>query len=65
MEAHLVHYNKKYMNIETATNKPDGLAVVALFLQTADNCVNEDFSQFANAISRITRKNSFVSVSPG
>lgn len=32
MEAHLVHYNAKYKNINEAITKSDGLAVVAFFI---------------------------------
>lgn len=33
MEAHLVHYNSKYKDFAEAVSKPDGLAVVAFFLE--------------------------------
>lgn len=32
MEAHLVHYNAKYANINEAITKSDGLAVIAFFI---------------------------------
>ena len=30
---HLVHYNKRYRDIKEAMTKPDGLAVLGVFLQ--------------------------------
>lgn len=65
IEAHLVHYNKKYGDFASAFNKPDGLAVLAFFFEANDNLENKDFSEFANAVKKIVRKNASVSISSG
>ncbi|XP_072013480.1 carbonic anhydrase-related protein-like isoform X2 [Amphiura filiformis] len=33
MELHLVHWNSKYGNLQEAMGKPDGIAIIALFIQ--------------------------------
>lgn len=35
MEMHLVHFNDKYESWEKAMNQPDGLSVIAVFLQVS------------------------------
>lgn len=37
MEAHAVHYNSKYSSFKEAADKPDGLAVVAFFLEVSSS----------------------------
>lgn len=32
-ELHFVHYNKKYGSLGNATNHPDGLAVLGVFVE--------------------------------
>lgn len=65
MEVHLVHYNKKYLNFENACEKPDGLAVLAFFLQAIDGVNNEDFTKFSKSVTQVIRKNSAVALSSG
>lgn len=43
MEAHAVHYNAKYADFQEASNKPDGLAVCAFFIQA---CGDKDCPEF-------------------
>ena len=35
VEMHIVHYNDKYGSIEEAFDRPDGLLVIAVFLQVS------------------------------
>jgi len=35
-EAHFVHFNRKYLNLTAAADKPDGLLVLGFFLQLAE-----------------------------
>lgn len=37
-QLHLVHWNTKYPSFGEAASKPDGLAVVGVFLQVRTNC---------------------------
>lgn len=53
MEAHLVHFNEKYGNFDTAVAKKDGLAVVAFFIQAFGNTDCKFFSKISDAIKKI------------
>lgn len=37
-QLHLVHWNTKYPSFGDAASKPDGLAVVGVFLKVSTNC---------------------------
>lgn len=53
MEAHLVHFNEKYDNFDTAITKKDGLVVVAFFLQAFGKTDCQSFCKITDAISKI------------
>lgn len=53
MEAHLVHFNEKYGDFDTAISKKDGLAVVAFFIQAFGNTKCKFFSKITDSISKI------------
>ncbi|CAH1972882.1 unnamed protein product [Acanthoscelides obtectus] len=63
MEAHVVHFNKKYKDFQEAHDKHDGLAVVAFFLQASGNEDNQDFSKLSTSVLDIISINSSVKVS--
>lgn len=65
MEAHAVHYNQKYSDFICAQNKPDGLAVVAFFIQATDIEDNPCFDKLATAVKDIIKINSKTKVVPG
>lgn len=64
MEAHAVHYNQKYSDFICAQNKPDGLAVVAFFIQATDNEDNPCFNKLSTAVKDIIKINSRTNVAP-
>lgn len=53
MEAHLVHFNEKYGDFNTAIAKKDGLVVVAFFIQAFGNFECKFFSKISDAIPKI------------
>lgn len=53
MEAHLVHFNEKYGDFNTAIAEKDGLVVVALFIQAFGNTECKFFRKITDAISKI------------
>lgn len=55
MEAHAVHYNKKYSSFEEAQDKHDGLAVIGFFLEATDNDDNPCFNKLAAAVKNIIK----------
>jgi len=64
MEAHAVHYNKKYSNFAEAQDKPDGLAVIGFFLEATDNDDNPCFKKLTAAVQNIIKVNTSTSVAP-
>lgn len=64
MEAHAVHYNKKYDSFTDAAAKHDGLAVVAFFLQATDDFENACFKKLSDAVMNIVKINSTTDVTP-
>ncbi|XP_018569036.1 carbonic anhydrase 2 isoform X2 [Anoplophora glabripennis] len=64
MEAHAVHYNQKYSDFICAQNKPDGLAVVAFFIQATDNEDNPCFNKLSTAVKDMIKINSRTNVAP-
>lgn len=62
MEAHMVHFNEKYGNIETAINKKDGLAVVAFFIQASGHKDCQQFKQITEKLLEIQQPNSKCSL---
>lgn len=65
MEAHAVHYNKKYGSFTEAFDKHDGLAVVAFFLQATDDFENTCFNKLSDAVLNIVKIDSTTEVPPG
>lgn len=64
MEVHAVHYNKKYSTFKEAADKPDGLAVVGIFLEATDNADNPCFTKLTKAVQDIIKVNTSTSVAP-
>jgi hypothetical protein len=65
MEAHAVHYNKKYEDFKEAADKHDGLAVVAFFLKATDDDEHPCFNKMTEAVKKIVKINSITSVPSG
>lgn len=65
MEVHAVHYNRKYSTFKEAADKPDGLAVVGIFLEATDNADNPCFTKLTKAVQDIIKVNTSTSVAPG
>lgn len=65
MEVHLVHYNKKYGSYKRASNKKDGLAVVAFFVQAQGEKNYYDFGKITNYISNVNKALSRYSIESG
>lgn len=65
MEAHAVHFNKKYADFQEAHDKQDGLAVVGFFLQATDNIDNPCFDKLSSAVVDIEKVNSTTTVQSG
>lgn len=65
MEAHAVHYNKKYENFQEAHDQHDGLAVVAFFVQATDDKENPCFSKLSTAVLDIVKINTTTKVPSG
>jgi len=59
-ELHLVHWNKKYDSPNVAAGKPDGLAVLGLFIQVGDR--HEEFEKVVRALDKIKNKNEKTSL---
>lgn len=53
MEAHLVHFNEKYGDFNTAIAKKDGLVVIAIFIQAYGNVDCKFFSKISDAVPKI------------
>ncbi|XP_051970512.1 carbonic anhydrase 2-like [Xyrauchen texanus] len=64
-ELHLVHWNTKYQSFEEAVNKPDGLAVVGVFLKVdADNPQLQKVLDALDAIKSKGMQTSFKNFDP-
>jgi len=59
-ELHLVHWNKKYGNPNDAAGKPDGLAVLGLFIEVGDK--HSEFDKVVQALAKIPNKNDKTSL---
>lgn len=55
MEAHAVHYNAKYPNFDAAKSEPDGLAVVAFFIQASGTKDCPEFKKVTEGIARVQK----------
>ncbi|CAH0559002.1 unnamed protein product [Brassicogethes aeneus] len=62
MEAHAVHFNKKYGSFNDAKEKHDGLAVVAFFLKATDDDEHPCFNKLATAVQEIVKINTTTKV---
>lgn len=65
MEAHLVHYNEKYGNFKAAINHPDGLAVVAFFIQASGNRDCNEFRKITEKLPKIIEPNTKCTLNSG
>lgn len=65
MEAHLVHFNAKYGNFETALTKKDGLVVVAFFIQAFGDIECNFFRKITDFIPKIQQTASKCAIDPG
>lgn len=58
-ELHLVHYNTGYGSFEEAADKPDGLAVLGIFLQVGENS-HPEFEKITSMLGDIKLKGDLV-----
>lgn len=65
MEAHAVHYNSKYENFAEAKNKPDGLAVVAFFIQACGEKDCPEFQKITEGIRIVQKIHTTASLDSG
>lgn len=65
MEAHAVHYNKKYKDFKEAADKSDGLAVVAFFLKATDDDEHPCFNKMTEAVKKIFKIDTTTSLPSG
>lgn len=65
MEAHAVHYNKKYASFAEAADKHDGLSVVAFFLKATDDDEHPCFNKMTEAVKNISKIDSTTSLPSG
>ena len=54
-QLHLVHWNKKYENPNTAAGQPDGLAVLGMFIEVGE--ANEELDKVVQTLGLIKNKN--------
>jgi len=54
-ELHLVHFNTSYGSFNEAVDKPDGLAVLGIFLKEGDTA-HEEFGKITNLLSKVQKK---------
>jgi len=59
-ELHLVHWNKKYENPNTAAGQPDGLAVVGMFIEVGDK--HEEFDKVIQTLEKIKCKGEKIAI---
>lgn len=65
MEAHLVHYNEKYGDLETALQHKDGLVVVAFIFQASGNNTNNNLAKITKHLAKIRKPESEVKIDRG
>lgn len=65
MEAHAVHFNSKYKDFSEAKNKPDGLAVVAFFIQACGEKDCPEFKKITEGIRIVQKIHTNASVDSG
>lgn len=65
MEAHLVHFNEKYGDFNTALTKKDGVAVVAFFFQAFGDKKDESFAKISDNIKKIRTPGSTCAIDSG
>jgi carbonic anhydrase len=56
MELHVVFFKQEYKNMKQATQKSDGLAVMAFFFKVAN--VNPAYVEFSNLLNNIIKPHS-------
>lgn len=65
MEAHLVHFNAKYGDFESAVTKKDGLVVVAFFIQAFGEMDCSFFRKISDSIPNIRKTGSKCDIDAG
>lgn len=63
VELHLVHYRGKYCRLSKASSHPDGLAVVAVFMEISEND-NVKLRNFFREVVKVSGHNSSINISP-
>ncbi|XP_053432774.1 carbonic anhydrase 6 isoform X2 [Nycticebus coucang] len=53
IEIHVVHYNSKYASYDIAQDAPDGLAVLAAFIEVKDRAENIYYNDFISHLANI------------
>ncbi|XP_012785478.2 carbonic anhydrase 6 [Ochotona princeps] len=53
IEVHVLHYNSKYDSYDKAQREPDGLAVIAAFIEINEYAENTYYSQFISRLAEI------------
>ena len=59
-ELHIVHYNSKYGDPATAVDKPDGLAVLGMFIKTGAH--HQELEVICQNLKEIQTKNSTINL---
>lgn len=65
MEAHLVHFNSKYGNLQTAVTKADGVVVLAFFIQPFGDTPCKLFGKIADKVKCIREYKSKCEIDSG
>jgi len=60
-EMHLVHYNTKYGSFGNAVDKPDGLAVLGVFLEVGDS-EHAELAKITNGLKDIKKKGKMITI---
>merc|ERR1712127_1129520 len=61
-ELHIVHWNTKYGSPENAADKPDGLAVLGMFIQEGE-IDHPEFAKLVDSLKAITKNGSKAAIS--
>jgi len=61
-EFHIVHFNTKYGTPGEAVDKPDGLAVLGIFIKVGKE--HPEFAKLIDALGKIHKKGESVTVNP-
>lgn len=61
LEMHLVHVNQKYETLEVARQYPDGIAVIAIFLQISE-IPNKQYDKLIKALTKVEIEGEHIDV---